>query len=105
LPVTRFLTPDAGREERWWLLAQLAYIQFCLARHQVPGGRYPWPKHMPERPLGPGDVQRGWGGFFARLAVQRRPVKRRGKSPGWPREKQRGRRQRQKVMRSGQKRG
>jgi len=49
LLVTRFLTPDAGREERWWPLTQLASIQRWVARHQVPGGRYPWQQHLPVR--------------------------------------------------------
>ncbi len=105
LLVTRFLTPDAEREEHWWLLAQLAYIQLWFARHQVPGGRYLWQKHLPVRPLGPGDVQRGWGGFFAHLSVQPRPRKPRGKSPGWPRGKRRQRRPRHKVVRSGKQQG
>ena len=49
LLVTRFLAPDAGREERWWPLTQLASIQRWVARHQVPGGRYPWQQHLPVR--------------------------------------------------------
>jgi len=105
LLVTRFLTPQAEREAHWWQLAQLAYLQLWLAREHLPGGRYPWQKGLPERPLGPGDVQRGWGGFFARLAVQPRPVKRRGKSPGWPKGRRRTPRPPRKVVRPARPKG
>lgn len=85
LLATRYQTPDVDREAHWWHIVQLAYWQLWVGRTVIPGGRYPWQKGLPPRIPGPGDVQRGFGGILTTLEHRPRPVKRRGKSPGWPR--------------------
>jgi hypothetical protein len=101
LLVTAFQTPRAKGEENFWRLAVLAYNQLWLARELAPAGRYPWQKHLPAKAAGPGDVQRGMGGFLAQLDIRSRAPKRRGKSPGWTKGRTRKRRPRREVLRKG----
>ena len=42
LLLTDFQTPDVQREERWWQLAHLAYLQLWLARQAAGSLPRPW---------------------------------------------------------------
>jgi hypothetical protein len=66
LLMTRFQTPEVGREEKWWQLTHLAYAQLWLARHVAVALPRPWERNLPvmkHRLISPTLVQRD----FARI--------------------------------------
>jgi hypothetical protein len=90
-----------GACERWSMLVSLAQWLIYLARPLVWDRPLPWQKVQAE--LTPGRVQQGLGGLFAQIGTPARPSKRRGKSPGWAKERHRRRPTRYPVVKKGAK--
>ena len=85
LLLTRFQTPDAQREESWWQIVLLAYIQLWLARGLVDAFPRPWERYLPTRegsPVSPTSVQRGFGRITCLFGTPAKAPKPRGYSPG-----------------------
>lgn len=79
---------DPQREQAWWWMTGLAYVQLFLALPLVKPIRLPWEKERPlEAPLPPSWVQRGFGGIMALLDNPVKEPKRRGNSSGRPKGK------------------
>lgn len=87
LLLTAFQTPDVHREENWWLIAQLAYIQLWLARYLAENLPRPWERFLPppKSPMAsPSATQRAFGRIIGQLGTPARSPKPRGYSPGRP---------------------
>jgi hypothetical protein len=69
------------RCDRWTLLVDIAYWVLYLGRELVQDCRLPW--HKPLAVLTPGRVLQGFPLLLPQLGTPTRPVKTRGKSPGW----------------------
>jgi len=82
--------------DRWSWLVALAVWLLYLARPFVKDHRLPWQK--PQRKLTPQRVQQGLPLMFAHFGSPARQPKTRGKSPGWPKGKQRTLKQPFKVV-------
>jgi hypothetical protein len=85
LLLTAFQTPDVHREQHWWLLVHLAYVQLWLARHLVDALPRPWERYLPRRgtaTASPTLTQRGFGRFIRQLGSPAMSPKPRGYSPG-----------------------
>lgn len=102
LLLTQYQTVYAQREEQWWRLAFLAYLQLWAARPLAEAHPNPWERHRPTtrtRARSPTIVQRDMGRLLAQLDPIAAPVKPRGKAPGRPPGYRPKRRQRQPVVR------
>jgi hypothetical protein len=95
--VPQFQLPEAG--DCWSILVSLAVWILYLARDVVTDQPLPW--QTVQRLLTPGRVQQSIGELFCKIGTPVRPVKTRGKSPGWPKGKVRGRRKRHFVLQKG----
>lgn len=93
----RFSSPEQA--DRWSALMPLVTWQLYLAREVVSDLALPWQK--PQVRLTPSRVCRGLGGLFAVIGTPTRAPKPRGKSPGWPAGRLRGRRPRYAVVKKG----
>ena len=85
LLVTAFQTPDTPREEKWWRLAHLAYLQLWVARPLADVLPRPWEQYQPRlkaRARSPSLVQRDLGRILRQVGTPALPAKPRGKSPG-----------------------
>lgn len=85
LLLTAYQTPDVQREENWWQIVQLAYLQLWLARDLVETLPRPWERYLPsvKDKLGsPSAAQRGFGRIIRQLGTPAAPPKPRGYSPG-----------------------
>ena len=84
----------AQRCDRWSQLVDLAYWQLYLARDIVADQPRPWQSSLDV--LTPGRVLQGFTQLFNRLNSPTRLPKRRGKSPGWAKGRQRTKRPKRK---------
>lgn len=85
LLLTAYQTPDVQREEHWWQLVQLAYLQLWLARDLVETLPRPWERYLPQangKLASPSATQRGFGRIIRQLGSPAVPPKPRGYSPG-----------------------
>jgi len=89
------------RCDRWTLLTDLAYWQLFLARDLVRDQPLPWQKEQTK--LTPGRVLQSLGPLFAQFGSPTCAVKRRGKSPGWPKGRMRSPPPRFNVVKRGKK--
>lgn len=90
----RFQTKEAG--DRWTELTAIACWMIYLARPIVEDTPFPWQK--PQQRLTPQRVQQSIRPIFALIDSPAQPPKLRGKSPGWPKGRQRTPKQRHKVV-------
>ena len=85
LLMTAFQTSDVRREENWWQIVQLAYIQLWLARYLVEALPRPWERYLPP-PLSsaasPASTQRAFGRIIRQFGTPAVRPKPRGYSPG-----------------------
>jgi hypothetical protein len=86
----------AQRCDRWSQLIDLAYWQLYLARNIVADQPRPWQSSLDS--LTPGRVLQGFSQLFCRLMSPTLHPKRRGKSPGWVKGRQRTKRPKRKPL-------
>lgn len=89
------------RCDRWTTLIDIAYWMLYLGRELVQDCRLPWQK--PLKVLTPGRILQGFQMLFAQIGTPTRPVKMRGKSPGWAKGRKRSPPQRFKTVKRGKK--
>lgn len=80
-----YQTPEAEREERWWQLAHLAYLQLWVAREATANLPRPWERYLPQHQAGrstPTLVQRDFQRLLSQIGTPAQTPKPRGKSPG-----------------------
>jgi hypothetical protein len=85
LLLTAFQTPETTREENWWRIAQLAYVQLWLAQPLAEALPRPWERYLPPSPRGsasPATVQRDFARIIRQIGTPARAPKRRGNAPG-----------------------
>ena len=85
LLLASYQTPEVGREEGWWHLAHLAYLQLWVAREVATCLPRPWERHLPLHQAGkstPTLVQRDFEGLIQHIGTPAKAPKPRGKSPG-----------------------
>jgi hypothetical protein len=85
LLMAAYQTPDVEREENWWQIVQLAYIQLWLARSLAEALPNPWERYLPLPEPGeasPSNVQRDFERIIRQIGTPAQPPKRRGNSPG-----------------------
>ncbi len=85
LLMTRCQTPEVRREENWWQLVQLAYVQLYLARELAEGLPRPWERYLPksaETVASPSTVQREFRRIIRQLGTPAKVSQPRGNSPG-----------------------
>ena len=80
-------TPEQA--DRWSDLMPLMTWQLWLARAVVADNPLPWQKPQGAVALTPGRVCRGLGGVLAAIGTPTQAPKPRGKSPGWPKGRER----------------
>jgi len=85
--------------DRWSTLVSLAMWMLYLARPIVQDQPLPWQRSQHD--LTPGRVKRGIGSVFRAIVNPAIPPKPRGIPPGWPKGKERKRRERFQVVRKG----
>jgi len=90
----RFQTKEAG--DRWTVLTGLVAWMVFFARGIVADRPLPWQK--PQQRLTPQRVQQSLSSIFEQIGSPARSPKSRGKSPGWPKGKQRTSKQRFAVV-------
>lgn len=106
LLLTNYQTPKVEREERWWQLAHLAYLQLWVARETATRFPRPWERSLPQQKsgtIGPTLVQRDFERLISQFGTPARVPKPRGKSPGRKKGFRLPPRQRQKVLKKGEK--
>lgn len=82
-----FQTPEDVREEKWWQLVHLAYVQLWLARHVARCLPRTWERNLPamkHRLMSPTLVQRDFGRIIRQIGTPAQPPKPRFISPGRP---------------------
>lgn len=106
LLMTAYQTPDVEHEENWWQIAALADVQLFLARELAESLPRPWERYLPQyrtQQASPSMVQRDFGRIIGTIEPPPQMPKRRGKSEG----RQKGacvkRREKQKVVKKGEK--
>jgi hypothetical protein len=90
---------QTARCDGWTRLVDIAYWQLFLARHLVADQPLPWQKK--QQHLTPGRVLQGMALLFPLIGTPTQPVQTRGKSPGWPKGRQRSPPPRYKAIRRG----
>ena len=83
--LTAAQTPDATREEAWWQLSCLAYLQLWAADPVAQRCPRPWERYLPAHqaePLTPSQVQRDFGRIIRQFGTPARPPKPRGNALG-----------------------
>lgn len=101
LLLTDYQTPETVREEAWWQLVHLAYLQLWVARETAPCLPRPWEYPGPPPKAGkstPTLVQRAFAPFISKFGTPAKAPKPRGKSPGRRKGVRLAVRQRQKVL-------
>lgn len=96
----RFQTPEGC--DRWTMLVNLAQWQLFLARDVVKDNPLPW--QPAQEKLTPERVLQGLGGLFQQIGSPAAAPQTRGKSPGWPRGRQRTRPKRHRVVKKARRR-
>jgi hypothetical protein len=102
LLLTDYQTPEVAREERWWHLAHLAYLQLWVARAAATYLPRPWERYLPQHQneiVTPTMVQRDFERLIQHFGTPAKAPKPRGKSPGRQKGFRLPPRQRQKVLR------
>ncbi len=88
LLLTRYQTSDLRREENWWHIVLLAYVQLWLARSLAEILPRPWERYLPrfqsDGPASPSIVQRDFTRIIRHLGTPAAAPKPRGYSPGRP---------------------
>jgi len=100
-----FQTPDVQREQTWWQLVHIAYVQLWMARHLALCLPRPWERNLPvmkQRLISPSLVQRDFARIIRQLGTPAQPPKHRGYSPGRRPGTKLPKRLRQKVVVKGQ---
>ncbi len=100
-----YQTPETRREEGWWQLAHLAYLQLWIAREMATALPRPWERNLPQHQAGimtPTLVQRAFSRLISAFGTPARAPKPRGKAPGRPKGFRLPLRQRQKVFKKGE---
>jgi hypothetical protein len=100
-----YQTPEVEREERWWQLTHLAYLQLWVARDTANNLPRPWECNLPQqksRTISPTMVQRDFERLISQFGTPAKVPKPRGKSPGRKKGFQPAPRQRQKVLKKGE---
>jgi hypothetical protein len=85
LLMTNYQTPDLEREERWWHLVHLAYLQLWVAHKTAVCLPRPWERNLPLYKTGlisPTLVQRDFHRLISQFGTPANIPKPRGKSPG-----------------------
>lgn len=83
-----FQTPDTKREEAWWTLTCIAYLQLWIARHallEVSAISHPWQRYSKNYKAGiltPSQAQNRFGTVISAIETPASPPKQRGISPG-----------------------
>ena len=106
LLLTDYQTPVIEREERWWQLAHLAYLQLWVARETAACLPRPWERSLPQQKSGtisPTLVQRDFERLISQFGTPAKAPKPRGKSPGRKKGFRPVPRQRRKVLKKGEK--
>ena len=78
-------TPDVAREESWWQLVHIAYLQLWVARHLVECLPRPWERYLPQmkkKLASPTLVQRDFGRIIRQLGTPAQPPKPRNNGAG-----------------------
>jgi hypothetical protein len=85
LLLDRYQTPETNREEKWWLMSHLAYLQLWIARTVAQTVPRPWeaipPAHL-QQPLSATHVQRDFERIIRQFGTPAAAPKRRGNAPG-----------------------
>jgi hypothetical protein len=89
------------RCDRWTTLIDITQWMLYLGRDLVQDCRLPWQK--PLKVLTPGRILQSFQMLFAQIGSPTRPVKMRGKSPGWTKGRKRSPPQRFKTVQRGKK--
>jgi hypothetical protein len=86
LLLDRFQTSLVQNEEKWWPIANLAYLELWMARKHCVRIIHPWEHHLrlKNKPASPPMVQRSFGGIIWQFGTPAPEPKRRGNSPGRP---------------------
>lgn len=85
LLLDRYQTPETEREEKWWLMSHLAYLQLWVARTVAQIVPRPWeviPSADLKQPLSATHVQRDFERIIRQFGTPAAVPKRRGNSPG-----------------------
>jgi hypothetical protein len=85
LLLDRYQTPETGREEKWWLMSHLAYLQLWIARTVAQTVPRPWEAIPPadrKQPLSATHVQRDFERIIRQIGTPAAAPKRRGNAPG-----------------------
>ena len=85
LLMNAYQTPDVEREENWWQIVQLAYLQLWLARSLAQSLPRPWERYLPHPnpdTATPAATQRDFGRIIRQIGTPAKHPKPRGKSPG-----------------------
>jgi hypothetical protein len=104
LLLTGYQTPELDREEAWWQLVHLAYLQLWAAREMATGLPRPWERSLPQHKAGkmtPTLVQRDFERLISQFGTPAQAPKGRGKSSGRAKGMRLPPRARQKVLRKG----
>jgi len=90
----RFQQPECC--DRWTMLVSLAQWQLLFARELVMDNPLPW--QPAQEQLTPERTLQGFGSLFRQIGTPAAPPQSRGKSPGWPKGRQRTRPERHRVI-------
>jgi len=85
LLLTNYQTPEITREESWWQLVHLAYLQLWVTKDVVTCLPRPWERYLPLHKSGtssPTLVQRNFDHLISQFGTPAKMPKPRGKSPG-----------------------
>jgi hypothetical protein len=83
--LTRFQTPDVSREEHWWEINILAYLQLWMAKDLAENSWRPWQRHLDkgkDAVPSPSQVQRDMIRIIRAFGTPALEPQPRGKSPG-----------------------
>lgn len=100
-----YQTPDLKREERWWHLAHLAYLQLWVAHETAACLPRPWERNLPQHKaekITPSLVQRDFERLISQFGTPAKPPKHRGKPPGRKKGFRLSPRQRHTVLKKGE---
>jgi hypothetical protein len=86
LLLDRFQTSLVQNEEKWWQIANMAYLELWMARKDCVKIIHPWEHHLrlKDKPPSPSMVQRSFGGIIWQFGTPAPEPQRRGNSPGRP---------------------
>ena len=85
LLLSNYQTPEITREESWWQLVHLAYLQLWVTKDVVTCLPRPWERYLPLHKSGtssPTLVQRNFDHLISQFGTPAKIPKPRGKSPG-----------------------